>query len=460
MKCWICGMDNPEGASVCLNCNNELARPECTSEEGKVLRSIFDMYGPEKVFSGSSCLVNALGDFLPDNGTLRNQIRMVMDTGVGKLYQKQLKETGHPDKAFRDRVLKLITEDAGFSEKIARNLMGYFDEMIGWKEAGKARKAAKAEKPAQEPPKAEKAAEPVKDDQQVAEQTAQKKARTKPIVIALIVLLGIGAVLGILEVVLPGPNKISSLINELINGKKTEGTLLSDTGKADYVFGFDIGAEEVKKAADSVFRNAAGWTDKTAPQTLDSFPLMPAGIYQIYEQISKTTSTLKTNQNAYNWEFAISERLPDWKPDGDGGMYFYSETNDGAWSSGDMNRISNNKYSFSLPGNMTSINLKAVGQYTWKSVYDVSAGLSDNLWVMYSVENGTVKSINDFKLSIATDEYRIEWIPYENDGKRINKRSNFRIEVWTIDPNNNYASKDMLCSLTYNNDTGKLIPGK
>lgn len=133
MKCWKCGTDNTEGATKCLYCGAEMKRTACKTEEGEALRKLYDQFGPDAVFAQKNFLTNGLGDYLQDSSKLRNQIRMVMDAGIGDLYLKQLKETGKPDADFSARAKKIIVDDAGLSEQTSDQIMSLFDEMIGWK---------------------------------------------------------------------------------------------------------------------------------------------------------------------------------------------------------------------------------------------------------------------------------------------------------------------------------------
>lgn len=103
------------------------------SEIGKAMRMLYDRYGAEKIFNNSAYLVNGLGDLTEDSRKVRNQFKMVMDAGLGRVYLDQL-SAGAPDAAFDARVRTLITEEAGLNEKAASEIAGYFDEMIGWRE--------------------------------------------------------------------------------------------------------------------------------------------------------------------------------------------------------------------------------------------------------------------------------------------------------------------------------------
>ena len=96
------------------------------------MRQIYDRFGSGRVFDKKSILSIALGDMLEDSKKIRSQIDMVMSAGVGGVYLNQLQNVGKSDSAFCNKIKKLMTDEAGLSDKVAAELMGYFDEMIGW----------------------------------------------------------------------------------------------------------------------------------------------------------------------------------------------------------------------------------------------------------------------------------------------------------------------------------------
>ena len=132
MKCWKCGKEIPDGASVCTYCSASMNRKAPATPAGKAMRQIYDRFGSGRVFDKKSILSIALGDMLEDSKKIRSQIDMVMSASVGGVYLNQLQNVGKPDSAFCDKIKKLMTDEAGLSDKVAAELMGYFDEMIGW----------------------------------------------------------------------------------------------------------------------------------------------------------------------------------------------------------------------------------------------------------------------------------------------------------------------------------------
>ena len=82
-------------------------------------------------------LANGFGDVVTDSLSVdvkkvKNNLKVAMDVGIGQRYLEQL-SIGRSDSEFDARIKMILTEDADMSEKAADRLMGWFDEMIGWK---------------------------------------------------------------------------------------------------------------------------------------------------------------------------------------------------------------------------------------------------------------------------------------------------------------------------------------
>ena len=146
MKCWKCGKDLTDGTGSCVYCEADQKRSLPVTQVGKALRSLYDRYGAKTVLTNGAYLVSGLGDLVGEEKKLRNQLKMAMDAGIGRVYLEQL-EKGTPDADFDRRVKLLLADDAGLNDKVAGELTGYFDEMIGWR-AGTARRAASSKRKA------------------------------------------------------------------------------------------------------------------------------------------------------------------------------------------------------------------------------------------------------------------------------------------------------------------------
>ena len=132
MKCWKCAKELDAGTNFCLFCGSNQSRSAAITDVGIAMRTLYDRYGANAIFTNNAYLVNGLGDLTENSKKLRNHIKIGLDSGLGRLYLEQL-QAGKPDDAFDLRVKILLTEDAGLNEKTAEEIAGCFDEMIGWR---------------------------------------------------------------------------------------------------------------------------------------------------------------------------------------------------------------------------------------------------------------------------------------------------------------------------------------
>ena len=121
-----------DGTVKCTYCSTSQSRIKPVSEVGMAFRRVYDRFGKKAIFTNSAYLNNSVGDLLSDSGKLRNWITLAMNENIGTLYLHQIEEMGRSDITFVTQIKTILIEDAGLSEKAAMELIGYFDEMIGW----------------------------------------------------------------------------------------------------------------------------------------------------------------------------------------------------------------------------------------------------------------------------------------------------------------------------------------
>ena len=136
--CWKCGAELPSDINDCPQCgarhSERVPLPPNADGELRALREIYDHYGSQRVLGNPILLSNAIGDILGEDGKkLRNQLRIAMDAGLGKLYLAQL-TTPSPD--FHDRCL-IELQNAGLSDVTAKHLIDSLDAMVGFASAPK-----------------------------------------------------------------------------------------------------------------------------------------------------------------------------------------------------------------------------------------------------------------------------------------------------------------------------------
>ena len=132
MRCWKCSQELTDKMNRCVYCGTDLARSNTKSTEGAALRKLYDHYGAEKLFNNQAILVNGFGDLCPEEEKKKNQLRLIIDTGILRMYLTQIKNEGKRTDSFINRVIKTITDNSGLSIDVAKEWIGFFDEMIGW----------------------------------------------------------------------------------------------------------------------------------------------------------------------------------------------------------------------------------------------------------------------------------------------------------------------------------------
>ena len=132
MKCWKCGNEN-NGCSVCRQCGVNQIRSNTVTPEGKALRDIYDHFGCKEVFENSDYITHSLKDLIDDPELLCLHIQLAYKAGIGKEYYSRVQIVGESDSHFEDTIRSRLTKQAGISDEYADNLIGFFNEMIGWK---------------------------------------------------------------------------------------------------------------------------------------------------------------------------------------------------------------------------------------------------------------------------------------------------------------------------------------
>ena len=130
-----------------VECGASHTRVDPVTETGKALRKIYDDFGYEKVFGDARIIVSALSDLLPDSELLKHSLELVYHVDLGSTYIHQIRNSGKPDEEFYKRVNEKIIDKAGLSERTARHLITYFDEMIGWETSGERNRISETASP-------------------------------------------------------------------------------------------------------------------------------------------------------------------------------------------------------------------------------------------------------------------------------------------------------------------------
>lgn len=132
MKCWKCGLELDGNTGFCPHCAAGLERPVPKSREGKAMRQIYDDFGKNAVLSESSYLTAGLGDILSESENLRKHIDLAFHFGIGRMYLKQIEDESKCSLVFQNSIRNKLCDEAGLNDKVADNLIRFFNEMIGW----------------------------------------------------------------------------------------------------------------------------------------------------------------------------------------------------------------------------------------------------------------------------------------------------------------------------------------
>ena len=96
------------------------------------MRQIYDQQGILFVLNDPKWLLDALQAAPVYTVTVRRQILRAFEAGAANLYYRQIRGKMKKEPSFSADVKKLLSEKAGLSLQDSRQLMAYFDEMIGW----------------------------------------------------------------------------------------------------------------------------------------------------------------------------------------------------------------------------------------------------------------------------------------------------------------------------------------
>lgn len=133
MKCWRCGAEIHSDAAYCRKCGVKQERKTPASEVGRILRRVYDLRGADAVLGkDEKTILDALQEANTVSRDVCDSFRAAMQSGVGKLYLTQIRQSGAPDRQFTKKVRSTLMKNAGLDRDSAKQLMHWFDSMIGW----------------------------------------------------------------------------------------------------------------------------------------------------------------------------------------------------------------------------------------------------------------------------------------------------------------------------------------
>ena len=221
-------------------------------------------------------------------------------------------------------------------------------------------------------------------------------------------------------------------------------TTLPDTSSV--LFGLNIPIEEFDRQARSIFGQAKTWTEDSAPQTLDSFPLMPESVFQLYNDIAAAPIQLEKKGEQYYLTTCIDDLVSGWSPDSRSVQFQYE--GDTEYHYVDLLKVDDHTYVFSLPDGISIDDVGLAWDYSW---YDIgSTDWTEILQIRYGIQDGKVNDELFVGIIMSGDSYSLSWYPGFSVFDRYNPDI-ISIDVYSFIPN------QRIWELDYNTRTGELV---
>lgn len=129
MGCWKCGEPTVGGACSVCGCL-ESSRLPALSENGRMLRYVYDKFGSRRTLTEDGLFVRCLADMLPDEVELRRALTKAFDAGAGRaLYAILAANMPLTDASYQGVVQ--IMRQVGIGDEDGRNMLAALCEMIG-----------------------------------------------------------------------------------------------------------------------------------------------------------------------------------------------------------------------------------------------------------------------------------------------------------------------------------------
>ena len=129
MGCWKCG--EPTVGGVCSVCGClESSRLPALSENGRMLRYVYDKFGSRRTLTEDGLFVRCLADMLPDEIELRRVMTKAFDAGVGRALYALLADHSPLTDASCQGVEQIMRR-VGISDEDGRNMLVTLWDMIG-----------------------------------------------------------------------------------------------------------------------------------------------------------------------------------------------------------------------------------------------------------------------------------------------------------------------------------------
>lgn len=175
-------------------------------------------------------------------------------------------------------------------------------------------------------------------------------------------------------------------------------------------FGLGFPITDFETNMQSLIDQANTWTESSAPQTLDSFPLMANAVFKLYESLDNDTVTVERNDTKYSIHSSIHDLVEKWLDlSSDSYKVEMEYWDNDHWESNELEKNDNHNYAFEVGKNFGDKEIRISWKYEW-------ADLDTNLWggfqVTYYIQQGTIKDDLFLTLYIRNNMgFCMEWVP-------------------------------------------------
>lgn len=155
MQCWKCGAQVANGACVMCGCT-VAARAQTKTETGKRLRYVYDKFGPAKTLGDPQTLIRCISDVLADDRELREQLTVLLNTGVGSHMLHMMENGGTIGEKERALLISATEQRCSLPNSTLTKLVDYLLEMVGFAAGGGTANKPTPQQPKPQPVPAEK----------------------------------------------------------------------------------------------------------------------------------------------------------------------------------------------------------------------------------------------------------------------------------------------------------------
>lgn len=223
-------------------------------------------------------------------------------------------------------------------------------------------------------------------------------------------------------------------------------TQTTDIDKTSVIFGLNLLADDFDQQAQLLIDQAKTWTEKSAPQTMGSFPLIPESVFQLYNDIAADPIKLEKRDSQYYLTTTIHDIVSDWFPDN---QYIQLEyVRDNAWQRVDLTRVDDYSFTFSLPDGVKIDEIDLSWSYYWYSIG--SSDWREVLQIKHKIKNGKINDDLFVGIILSNNSYSLSWYPGFSVYNRYDKNI-ISIDIYSFVPN------QRIWELDYNTKTGKLV---